>query len=170
MLEVKQGVSFEVPVRLVVLSTGQGVTGVTAPTVYLAKHGDAQPTAKAITNGVNWRELSAANMPGNYWLTLSAADVSTPGPLLVTASGGDSDRMNVAYQVLPYTRAEMYRYIDWLRQFMTNDSDTDEVAKTYSVKNDAGGTLFTANLRNASGVGSVTDIKQFRRVGTWSAP
>lgn len=239
-MEIKKGTSYVVPVRLVVLSTGAGVAGVTAPIVYVAKHGGTS-TQKSITNGVNWTEVDSGHFPGVYRLTLSAADLDTTGPVLVSAIGGASDVAVLLYDVVEQQEHDTFTLLqtvdtllqsvdadiagvdtkvsatstttaaidtkvsavdtkvsavdtkvttvdtkvdtvdqrvqsaqallNLLRKYLRNRSKTDATAKTFTIFDDDGTTaILTFTLKDGSGAGSVTDIKEMTPQGSWVAP
>jgi hypothetical protein len=78
-MELKQGVSVKVPVRLRAVVDGSALSGVTSTqvVVYVQKHGGAA-TLKTI-EPASWTEIDATNMSGEYDLTLTAGDLDTLG-------------------------------------------------------------------------------------------
>ena len=78
-MEVKQSVGMKVPVRLRAVVDGSPLSGVlfSEVTCYIQKQGGAS-TPVTLT-ALNWTEVDATNMPGEYDLTLEAADLNTVG-------------------------------------------------------------------------------------------
>jgi uncharacterized protein YoxC len=127
-MELKKAVAVEVPVNLEILSTGEAVTGITAPVVYLRKPGGAE-VVKTITNGVNWFEVGA-HFPGVYSLLLSASDTDTAGSLLISVQGGASDVNKSAHYIDDYEQQAqtLLQSISSLEQSMSTTLTAVETA------------------------------------------
>ena len=101
MLQFKQSTATKVTILLA--AGGTSVTGLTNTDVeaFISKNG-AAPGSFALT-GVNFTELSAADMPGLYVIDLAAADTDTLGELIITFKdplvAGTFDQYNVRAQI-----------------------------------------------------------------------
>jgi hypothetical protein len=78
-MEIKNGTSFKVPVKVADLLTGAGVTGIAygTPIVRIQKQGGSVYT-KTLA-GSDWTEIDSSYMPGVYDLNLSSGDTDTNG-------------------------------------------------------------------------------------------
>lgn len=99
-LQLYQGLPALSRFYFVARSAGAAVTGLSGFTIYLAKNGGA---AALITPTV--AEVSAANMPGVYRVTLTAAHLNTPGPAVVHITHGSMDPSLIFADVQPRSDA-----------------------------------------------------------------
>jgi hypothetical protein len=90
-MELKQGVSFRVPVVLTDMSTGLGKTGVAYGDVVAYLQKQAGASASKVVGSGDWTEINSVHMPGIYDLLLSSGDTDTLGFLkyAITATGCD---------------------------------------------------------------------------------
>lgn len=84
-MELTQNTAVRVPVRLVD-AAGAPVTGILPADIQggnaALKKADGTVSTIALTNGVNWFEVSAALLPGTYDLLLSAGNTNQLGPII----------------------------------------------------------------------------------------
>lgn len=160
----------EIEVRLLNLTSYDGVTGVTAPTVYLIKPGGTE-YLKTITNGVNWVELSSSHFPGVYRLTLSASDTDTPGVLNISVKDTASDFYLGKEEFTDQTNDNIYDLLDSVRKYVRNRTKIDVSAKTFTVYADDNTTVLEVyDLRDQSNLPSVNNIYERIPQNTWTNP
>jgi hypothetical protein len=168
--EIKQGTTFRIPVRLLELTTSNGKTGVTSPVVSLNKQGTVgvapSVTNKSITNGSNWYEVDAVNMPGVYVLDLTVTDTNTVGNLVISVKDVASDCFVGTYAVVDTTVSELNATnvaleatIDTVRKMATNRTKIDTNQNKFIVFDDDGVAIFkTFNLYDATHNASSNNI------------
>jgi hypothetical protein len=85
-LEIKQGSSFRVPIKLVLSSDSSEKTGVAFGSVSCKIQKQAGSSASKTVDNTNWFEIDSGGMPGVYDLLLSASDTDTVGFLKYSIS------------------------------------------------------------------------------------
>lgn len=85
-MQIKQGSTAMIPVRLVSKADGSGLANVArgSVTLFISKNGGAP--ASRVLAADEWYEPSAANMPGIYWLKVTGADTDVPGFLVFSVT------------------------------------------------------------------------------------
>lgn len=149
--EIKQNSSYRVPIMLINSSTGLGLTGVTAPTVYLQKYYGTS-TSKSITNNSNWFEINSTYFPGMYDLLLSSSDTDTVGELKVSAKFSTSTFSINTFTIVDYTQDEIFNTLNYIRKCKRNRTkiSTDGYMTLYDDDNVT--PLIVYNLYNNNGV------------------
>ncbi len=133
-------------VRLIDSSTFAPVTGVAfgSATVYISKN-CGTPAQKTLASG-DWVELDATNYPGCYILKLSTTDTNTAGMLLVSASGGSSEKsINVFHVTSIHGDLINSSEITSGNQFKVYKEDGVTVRHTYNTF-DIGGSPASTNI------------------------
>jgi len=102
--EIKQNATPVIYFNLLNSGTEANETGIAAITVYYSKNGGAATNLAAPT----FAEISAANMPGVYKLTLDAAMTDTLGELLVYITAAGCHDVKLACQVVANIASDIY--------------------------------------------------------------
>ena len=158
-LQLKQSTAFRIPIRLVSSVDFTGVTGVTAPTVYIHKQEAVSTVSKSITNNVNWFEIDSTNFPGVYDLELSTDDTDTSGYIKVSVKSANSDWYIGLYPIIPHIPEDLYTYINLLRKINQNRSLVSVLSNTFTIYDDNGSTpLLTFDLKDQAGNASASNI------------
>lgn len=133
-----------VTVAIILSATGAPVTGLTFAdvTAYASKNG-AAPTVFAL-NGVNFTEISAANMPGVYSVIVPNTLTDTLGELVLHFSGGSFD----TYLLRAYIYDAVFNELNTtttanLAQSVSNAGDLTTIDTTTTNTQTAVGTINT---------------------------
>lgn len=144
-MELKQGVEYRIPVRIMTQGYNDGVTGMnisspaTTPTIYYWIHNSSdtnQNGAITLVNGTNWFEISAANMPGVYDLKITPSSL---GFLTIGVSQTPYTDMNFyVFKVVPCTQSETAVKIESHRPLVTNKFTFDRDGFSFNYYDDNG--------------------------------
>jgi hypothetical protein len=112
-VEIKQGTSFKVPVKLRNATTGAGTTGkaYTDVTVYLQKQGGSS-TTKTLTLAAQFVQVDATNFAGVYDLLLSTTDTNTPGFLKYSVACSGCETYHGIVEIAAVDAAQVYDAVE----------------------------------------------------------
>ena len=108
--ELKQNSAPEIYFNLIDSVANTDKTGVATITAYYSKNGGS-----AVSLSPTFGEISAANMPGVYKLTLTTAMTDTLGELCIYISATDAHNVKLAYQVVANIASEIKAVVDAIR-------------------------------------------------------
>lgn len=161
-VQIKQNTAIWVPIVLLD-GSGNPVTGLTFPTIYINKQGSSNYYQKIMGVNIsnvapNWNQVDSTNAPGLYNLLLDGYDTNTPGWLKVSVYTGAIYRL-FTFTIVQSTKEDIYYMENVIRKLTRNRTRVDTTSFTYNLYDeDNTGVISSYDLKDSNGSPSSTTI------------